>query len=71
MIELTVRHHLQVQDLVDFAINESQRLADAVCSDEYKFPYIGGDFFEILKPTKDPTGPEDFWENVYKKILYF
>ena len=60
-----------MQDLVDIAINEPQRLVDAVCSDEYKCPSIGGDLFEILKSTKDPIGPEDLWENVYKKILYF
>ncbi|MDP2523071.1 hypothetical protein Q8W30_10870 [Neptunomonas phycophila] len=54
---------LQVQDLVDAAIKESQNFADAVCSDEYQCPSIGGDFFEILKPTKDPIGPEDLWEN--------
>ena len=53
-----------MQNLVDTAINESQRLADAVCSDEYKCPSIGGDFFEILKPTKDLIGPEDLWEDV-------
>ncbi|WP_370053129.1 hypothetical protein [Neptunomonas sp.] len=54
---------MQVQDLVDAAIKESQNFADAVCSDEYQCPSIGGDFFEILKPTKDPIGPEDLWEN--------
>ena len=53
-----------MQDLVYIAINEPQRLVDAVCSDEYKCPSIGGDLFEILKPTKDPIGPEDLWENV-------
>ncbi|WP_394166618.1 hypothetical protein [Neptunomonas phycophila] len=54
---------LQVSEVVENSIKISQGLADAVCGEAYQCPQIEGDWYEVLKPTKDPLEEEDLWED--------